>query len=140
MQTTTTTQGNSIINDLMKAINGEYNAICMYEHLAKLAPNQEVCERILEIRQDEIRHYLSFSQLFTCLTGQTPTPQLSEEVPENFVDGIYSAFFDEQQSTEFYHEIARNSYIPMVSQTFLTNAADEQTHAVWFLFYINQYS
>ena len=47
--------------DLMKALNGEYSAICFYEQLAQLAPNDEARNRILEIRKDEMRHYRGFS-------------------------------------------------------------------------------
>ena len=59
--------------DLTKALNGEYNAIRFYEQLAQLAPNEEVRNRILEIRKDEMRHYHGFSYIFTCLTGQQPS-------------------------------------------------------------------
>lgn len=50
------TSNNQFIVDLVKAINGEYNAIRFYEHLAQLAPNEDVKNRILEIRKDEMRH------------------------------------------------------------------------------------
>ena len=38
-----------MVQDLAEALNGEFNAIRFYEHLAQLAPNEEVKKRILEI-------------------------------------------------------------------------------------------
>ncbi|HWI47190.1 MAG TPA: ferritin-like domain-containing protein, partial [Rummeliibacillus sp.] len=47
----------SVLNDLKKAMDGEHDAICYYEVLANLAPNPKIKKQILEIREDEIRHY-----------------------------------------------------------------------------------
>lgn len=133
------TSNNKLILDLVKAINGEYNAIRFYEHLAQLAPNKEVKNRILEIRKDEMRHYQGFVYTYTYLTGQQPSPQINETLPQNFKSGILTAFKDEQEAVEFYHRVAREYNIPYISNQFSSNASDEQNHAVWFLFFINQY-
>jgi len=133
------TSNNRLILDLNKAINGEYNAIRYYEQLAKLAPNEEVKNRILEIQKDEIRHYQGFVYTYTYLTAQQPTLQINETLPQNFKSGILTAFKDEQEAVEFYHRVAREYNIPYISNQFSSNASDEQNHAVWFLFFINQY-
>jgi len=130
---------NKLILDLVKAINGEYNAIRFYEHLAQLAPNEEVKNRILEIREDEIRHYKGFVYTYTYLTGQQPSPQITEPLPLDFKSGIVTAFRDEQEAVEFYHRVARESNTPYIMNQFSSNASDEQNHAVWYLFFINQY-
>lgn len=59
-----------VLNDISKAINGEYTAIYCYELLANQAPNNEIKKRILEIRSDEIRHYETFWHLYISLTGK----------------------------------------------------------------------
>lgn len=133
------TSNNQFLVDLVKAINGEYNAIRFYEHLAQLAPNEDVKKRILEIRKDEMRHYQGFAYMYTSLTGQHPSPQITEPLPLNFKSGILTAFKDEQEAVEFYHRVARQYTIPYISNQFSSNALDEQNHAVWFLFFINQY-
>jgi len=69
-----------MINDISKAINGEYTAIYCYELLANQAPNDEIKNRILEIRNDEIRHYETFWYLYISLTGKQPTPQITKNV------------------------------------------------------------
>lgn len=130
---------NKLIMDLVKALNGEYNAIRFYEHLAKLAPNNDVRNRILEIRKDEIRHYHGFSYLYTCLTGLQPSPQITEPLATDFKSGVLTAFKDEQEAVDFYHRVARESYIPFISEEFRSNASDEQNHAVWYLYFMNHF-
>ncbi|WP_336045966.1 ferritin-like domain-containing protein [Solibacillus ferritrahens] len=130
---------NSIVMNLTKALEGEYNAIRFYEHLAQLAPNDEIKKRILEIRKDEMRHYHGFSYIFTCLTGQQPSPRISEPLPTDLKQGIITAFHDEQEAVEFYHRVARETNIPYISHQFRSNAADEQNHAVWFLYFMNHH-
>ena len=122
-----------LITNLANAINGEYNAIRFYEKLAELAPNEEVRNRILEIRRDEMRHYQGFVYTYMYLTGQQPSPKISETLPTNFKSGILSAFKDEQEAVEFYHRVARETANPSISNQFRLNASDEQNHAVWFL-------
>ena len=75
VQYTLQPMSSNILMDLEKAIDGEYNAIFFYERLAQLAPNEEIRTRILEIRKDEMRHFQGFSYIFTCLTGQNPSPK-----------------------------------------------------------------
>lgn len=121
----------------MKAINGEYHAIYFYEQLAKQAPNETVQKQILEIRQDEIRHFQEFSHLYICLTGQQPSPQITEPLPADFRNGVVAAFKDEQETVDFYHTVARKVQDPFIKNTFEHAAADEQNHAVWFLYFMN---
>lgn len=123
-----------LVNDLTKAINGEYHAIYCYEQLANQAPNEEVEKRILEIRKDEIRHYQAFSRIYTSLTGMRPAPKLTEQCPSDYQSGILASFKDEQETVDFYHEIARKVNDPFIKEQFQQAAADEQNHAVWFLY------
>jgi rubrerythrin len=128
-----------LVNDLTKTINGEYTAIYCYELLASQAPNTEVKNRILEIRNDEIRHYQMFSHLFTLLTGKQPSPQVTKQCPSDFRSGVLAAFIDEQETVDFYHEMARKTNNPLIKEPFLQASSDEQNHAVWFLYFMNRY-
>lgn len=128
---------NEIIGDLSKALTGEYNAIHCYEILANQAPNSEVKKRILEIRSDEMRHYQMFAGIYSSITGAQPSPELTEKCPNNFTDGVLAAFISEQETVDFYHQIARKYNIPMIRETFMQAAEDEQNHAVWFLYFMN---
>lgn len=130
---------NTIIQDIIKAINGEYSAIACYEQLARMAQTQEARNQIMEIRNDEIRHYREFSQIYTSLTGSQPTPQITEECAPDFRSGLLASFKDEQETVDFYLEIADKTNDPTIQQSFRRAAADEQNHAVWFLFFLTQY-
>jgi rubrerythrin len=122
-----------IINDLTKAINGEFRAIYCYEILANQAPNAEVKNKILEIRNDELRHYTMFTQIYISLTGNQPTPKITKQCPEDYKSGVQAAFIDEQETVDFYHKIARKYNNFVIRDAFTQASADEQNHAVWYL-------
>lgn len=126
------------IKNLMDAINGEYSAIYCYELLANQAPNDEIKNQILEIRKDEIRHYETFWNHYVSLTGQTMQPQITETCPGNYSDGIKAAFLDEQKTVDFYHDAARETSNASIKDAFMQAAADEQNHAVWFLYFMHE--
>lgn len=128
----------ALVADIGKAINGEYSAIACYEQLAKLATNEEARKRILEIRNDEIRHFQVFSKIYTALTGRKPTPQIMEQCPTEYREGLHFAFKDEQETVDFYLDIAEKSNDPYSKEQFKRASADEQNHAVWFLYYLTQ--
>ena len=121
---------------LTKAINGEFTAIHIYEKLADMASTPSQKERILAIRTDEVRHLETFSSLYHALTGNAPSPVCAEPFPKTFKQGILRAFKDEQETSEFYRDIADSTHLPYVKKVFNRAAADEQRHAVWFLSFL----
>lgn len=125
-----------LYNDLIKAITGEYEAIHIYKQLAEMATSQAIKDQILEIRQDEIRHFETFSQIFTMLTHTNPRLPTTISYPKSFQEGVKEAFKDEQETTDFYYQISRTYHDPMIKQAFSQAAADEQNHAVWFLYFM----
>ncbi|CAM4518284.1 ferritin-like domain-containing protein [Paenibacillus macerans] len=126
----------NLIPDIVRAINGEYNAIICYEQLAGMAPNEEIKRRIMEIRQDEIRHYHSFLQLYASLTGTQATPRQTERCPADYRSGVIGAFLDEQKTVDQYLEIADKAHDPYIKELFKRTVSDEQNHAVWFLYFM----
>lgn len=126
----------SLVQDIEKAINGEYSAISCYNKLAERALTNEIREQILEIRQDEIRHFEDFSSIYQQLTGKQPSPKITESCPGGYLEGLQAAFKDEQKTTDFYHEIERKAQNLSIKETFRQAAADEQNHAVWFLYFL----
>jgi rubrerythrin len=125
----------NLTSDIQRAINGEYSAIACYQQLAQLAPTKEEREQILEIRQDEMKHFQIFSQIYTQLTGQSPTPQIIETCPNDYRKGLQFALKDEQETVDFYLDIADKAQTPYMKEHFRRAAADEQNHAVWFLYF-----
>ena len=129
-------QNNKLIREVEKAIQGEYNAINCYRKLANLASSEKEKSRILEIREDEIRHHQQFEQIYTRLTGRKPQqPKLSEECPDVYLEGLEFALQDEQATVDFYMEVADGTSDSSIKETFRRAAADEQNHAVWFLYF-----
>lgn len=129
-------QQTQVINDLAKAINGEYTAIQCYERLARMAPNQRIRDKINEIREDEIRHYREFVRFYTPMTGRQPNAQVAEACPQTYREGLDFAFNDEQETVDFYHRIALAAGPGEMREAFKNAAADEQNHAVWFLYFM----
>ncbi|WP_228548333.1 ferritin-like domain-containing protein [Sporosarcina obsidiansis] len=125
------------INNLLKAMHGEYHAIYCYEILANQAPTQDIKNKILEIRNDEMRHYQTFWVLYFQLTGKEPEIKLTEGCAKDYMSGVKAAFMDEQATVDFYHEAARKTTNPIISSAFTQASADEQNHAVWFLYFLN---
>jgi rubrerythrin len=125
----------NLMKDVMNAINGEYSAIACYDQLAQMAPNSDQRNQILEIRQDEIHHYQEFSQLFMRLTGCQPTPQITEHCPNEYIAGLEFALRDEQETVDRYLTISDHAHDVCTKELFRRAAADEQNHAVWFLYF-----
>lgn len=128
-----------IIAQVTKAINGESSAIACYTKLAELAPTTEEKMRILEIRQDEMKHLQYFISIYVSLTGVQPTVQIAQDCPSEYIAGIHYAFKDEQQTVEFYSDAADQATDPHIKETFRRAATDEQRHAVWFLYYLTKH-
>lgn len=126
----------SLVTDIGKAIQGQYNAIYCYEKLAAQAPNDEVKQKILEIRQDEIRHYQTFSEIYTSLTGRPVHVSVTESCPSGYREGLRAAFLDEQKTVDEYLDIADKAQDVSIKEQFKRAASDEQNHAVWFLSFI----
>ncbi|MFB5760166.1 ferritin-like domain-containing protein [Paenibacillus medicaginis] len=129
----------SLLPDIAHALNGEYSAIACYEQLAKLAPNEEERTKILEIRNDEIKHFRIFSQIYTSLTGRQPTPHILAKCPAEYMAGLNFAFKDEQNTVDFYLKISDKADDPYIKEHVKRISADEQNHAVWFLYFITQH-
>ncbi|PEI80541.1 ferritin-like domain-containing protein [Bacillus wiedmannii] len=128
-------QNDKLIRDIEKAINGEFSAINCYAKLANMAPNVAERNQILEIRNDEIKHFHQFVQIYTNLTGQQPKPQITEECPNTYLQGLEFAIQDEQKTVDFYLKISDEASDAHLKELLRRIAADEQNHAVWFLYY-----
>lgn len=128
-------QNEMLIRKIAKAINGEYSAIQCYSKLAALAPKAEQRSRINEILKDEKKHYQQFTQIYASLTGLQHQPQLTEGCPNDYLPGLEFSLKDEQKTVDFYNEIADQSTDSTIKEVFKRAGADEQNHAVWFLYF-----
>jgi rubrerythrin len=131
-------QPNKLITDIQKAIDGEYSAINCYSKIANLARNEVEKNRILEIRKDEVKHYQQFQQIYTSLTGSQHQAKITEACPDTYIGGLEFALQDEQKTVDFYMEISDDATNQYIKETFKRAAADEQNHAVWFLYFFTK--
>ena len=123
-----------LIKQMKGAIDGEYSAVKCYEKLARMAPNDQEREWILEIRNDEIKHFTELVKLYSGIFGRDPKPELIEECPDEYELGLEAALIDEQNTVDKYLTIADHAANTAVKQFFTRAAKDEQQHAVWFLY------
>lgn len=127
-----------LIKALEKAILGEYNAIQCYEKLANLATATSEKNQILEIRQDEVKHLQHFTHIYMNLVGREPEYKVTEECPGTYQKGLEFAFLDEQETVDFYLDMYDQINDPFIRGVFQRAAADEQNHAVWFLYLLSK--
>ncbi|MCH5586198.1 ferritin-like domain-containing protein [Shimazuella sp. AN120528] len=133
MSSNGTIENREIVKDLQKAINGEYSAIICYRFLETQAKEKTDRIRIEEIRKDEERHLSEMSRLYFYLTGRNAKFEQSEKCAATYQEGLVQAFDDEQETVDFYNEIADKASSKYTKRVFRRAALDEQNHAVWFL-------
>lgn len=92
---------------IRKAVAGETKDRKFYQYLIDTAPTREDKEIIASIRDDELKHYDMFREIYKDITGQYPVPLGEEtfEKPSNFLDGIRQALFGELSAVEMYRKI-----------------------------------
>ncbi|MDK2823522.1 MAG: hypothetical protein PWQ67_949 [Clostridia bacterium] len=95
------------LNLIRKAVAGEASDRKFYDYLISVAPNEKEKQIIASIRDDEIKHYKMFRQIYKEITGQYPVPLGEEEFvkPNNYLDGIEQALFGELAAVEMYRQI-----------------------------------
>jgi rubrerythrin len=107
----TNNYGNHSINETIKYINnaleGETEDKVFYEQLIKDASNDFERDIIKGIRDDELKHYKMFRQLYYELTGQMPVSQqnYSIDTVNNYEEGLKKAILGEQKAVESYRKI-----------------------------------
>jgi rubrerythrin len=126
-----------LIRSLEKTVNAENNAIQQYGVLMELAPNEKMRKIIETIRNDEIQHFEHFSQIYQQMTGRQPQIQ-QMEITRNFKQGIVDSFEDELEDSKFYQNVSMMTNQPMLQRAFLNASHDEQRHATWFMYILNQ--
>lgn len=89
------------------AVKGETEDRLFYQYLIDTAPSPRDKEIIAGIRDDEMRHYSLFRELYQSLTGNAlPNIQSMEfERPASYCAGLYKALFGEQSAVTRYRRI-----------------------------------
>ena len=95
------------LKSIQEAITGEAEDRMFYQYLIENAPSEEDKEIIMGIRDDEIRHFSLFRQVYYQLTGQMlPPPQdVTFEKPVSYCEGVKRALKGEQNAVRKYRRI-----------------------------------
>lgn len=123
-----------LLNNLAKAINGEYNAIRQYEALLEKAHSKEARKIIERIRNDEINHFRRFSAIYSRLTGGRQPRLEAKPVTKSFKEGIQESILDELDDSKFYQDLSEATQDPSIVRILLNASHDEQRHATWFTY------
>lgn len=95
------------LSQIEKAVSGENEDRQFYTYLLDEAPSDEDAEIITGIRDDEIKHFDLFHQIYYEITGM-PVPQQNEEEfipPSSYCDGLARALLGEQRAVARYRQI-----------------------------------
>ena len=90
-----------------EAVAGETEDRMFYQYLLETAPSDEDKEIIKGIREDEIRHFTLFKQVYFMLTRQllAPSQDPSFEKPSAYCEGLKRAIQGEQNAIIKYRRI-----------------------------------
>jgi len=118
------------------ALAGETEDQIFYEYLISVAPSQKDKEIIASIRDDEMKHYKMFRQMYCELTGMA-VPEVEQEEfmkPRNYLEGLERALFGELGAVERYRQIlfglTERHQINMITEII----TDELKHAAKYNF------
>src|SRR5690242_6481033 len=120
--------------NLLKAIQSEYEAIEYYRKLHQMTPDHQNAELIHGIYNDEVKHYTNFSHLYFQMTNNKPTVRDVVISIPNFVEGVKKAILDELTAYEFYRDIYLGARNDTIRNTFFEAFTDENEHASKFNF------
>ncbi len=117
---------------IQQAVSGEKEDIDYYNYLIDIAPSEEDKQIISSIRNDEMKHYNMFIQIYCDITGH-PVPQGIEEpfiAPPTYCDGLKTAIFGENTAIMEYPQILY-AMQPRVHINMLTGIiSDEIRHGI----------
>jgi rubrerythrin len=95
------------LSAILEALRSETADRLFYNFMITLAPDAVDLQLISSARDDEIRHFDMFRQLYTELTGTSPPqiPQRPFEEPASYCDGLKRGVLSEQHEVEVYRVI-----------------------------------
>jgi rubrerythrin len=121
---------------LLKAIEGERDAITFYEHLKTLTGDEEHLKNIGHIMHDEKKHLEKFEELFRKKFGgreraePSPMEQSDRPLPHEFNAALRQAINDELEAYEFYRDVYMDCTNEQVKVPFYGAMTDENEHAI----------
>jgi rubrerythrin len=118
-----------LVRRIREAMEDERHDAAFYAILIEMAPPEDK-DIIKGIREDELKHYTMFSDMYTYLTGSSisvPEPEISP--PKSYKDGLASAIMGETSAVEEYRIILIEAPFWYMKNWIYIIVTDEQKHA-----------
>ncbi|WP_280770926.1 ferritin-like domain-containing protein [Salipaludibacillus daqingensis] len=125
------------LNELKETINQKYSAKHRYQQLIHDSNNHQT-EVIATIMEDENKHYEQLSDMYQHLTGRKPDPVIFNDWFKNSEEDFSDLFKAEQKNVKLYLNLSTKAPTPLFRRQFERAAAEEQNHAVWFLYLLTE--
>ncbi len=124
---------------VMQAVQGEKEDEIFYDYLISVAPTNEEKDIISSIRDDEMKHFKMFREIYYYFTGvELPMSTRSDfKAPENYIDGIKKAFFGELAAMERYRNIRAGLPSEYYRDMVFEILTDEMKHADKYNYILN---
>lgn len=118
-----------------EALAGEKEDEMFYKYLMSMAPGKDK-EIIDGIRQDEMKHFRLFKQLYRQLTGHRPptAPEKQFKQPSSYCQGIRNAIMGELKAVTNYRQILFALKDPVHYNILTEIITDELRHATLYNF------
>lgn len=134
----------TVINELNKLINLDYDAIAAYEAAIARLNNAEYRERLREFKADHLRHTQNLAECVTRFGGKAATSGDIKKVLTkgkvilgniNHDKGVLEAMrSNEDQTNRLYEEaLQKLEDEPQVAGILLGNLEDERRHRLWLV-------
>ena len=90
-----------------QAAEGEAEDRAFYEYLSSVAPSEEDRDIIAGIKNDEMKHFKLFRQLYFDITGEKlpPAQVVPFEQPATYCEGLKKALMGEQNAVVRYRKV-----------------------------------
>ncbi|MDR0293100.1 MAG: ferritin-like domain-containing protein [Oscillospiraceae bacterium] len=116
---------------LMKAIEGEQNAIAGYEHMKQMTPDRKNLETLEHIIGDGQKHLDVFTEMYKRRFGElSGLPGPAGPAACNFTDCVARAADKELETYELYRNIYMNNGGEQIRMPFFEAMTDKSGHAV----------
>jgi rubrerythrin len=124
---------NDALRLILEALSGESEDRQFYTWLIEQAPSEDK-QIIMGIRDNEIRHYQLFQQLYLDLTGSMAPRMPGEEftAPANYCEGLRRALLGEQNAVQKYRKILYAMQNPIHINIMTEIITDEIRHGILY--------
>ena len=128
------------VQKLQMYINAELGDAALYRELAKVAPNEEDQQLLLEFAEDEQAHAEEFQRIYRIMAGRSYHPTVSNPVLNGSFDGILrERILDEsgdfRKYGQQYIQTERND---MLRDAYYRARTDENVHALRLLYMLSK--